>query len=49
MAECGICKHAILDFEEYYGTSQKEWFVDGCKKDCDPDDCNEFEEVDTES
>ena len=28
---CYECAHAIFDYEELYGTAEKEWFVDGCK------------------
>ena len=45
MSDCCTCRHAILDYEEYYGTKDKEWFVCGCKKDMETDDCNEYEEV----
>ena len=47
MSDCYTCKHAIMDYEEYYGTTRKQWFVDGCEK-CrivGQDDCPEFEEV----
>lgn len=46
MADCQHCKYAIMDYEEYYGTTLKEWFVTGCEK-CrvvDQTDCPEFEE-----
>lgn len=47
MTRCDLCKHAILDYEEYYGTTLKEWFVERCGKDLDMevDDCEGFEEV----
>ena len=48
MIECGMCKYAVLDYEEYYGTTEKQWFVCGCEKghiDDDPKDCEDFEEV----
>ena len=48
MSDCCMCHHAILDYSEYYGTKDKEWFVCGCKKDMEPDDCNEYEEVEME-
>ncbi len=35
MSRCEECKHAIWDYEEYYGTTQKQWFVERCKKDLD--------------
>lgn len=40
---CEECKYAEWDYEEYYGTTKKQWFVCGCKADCDPEDCDEFE------
>ena len=43
MTDCTRCKHAVWDCEEYYNT-HKQWFVDGCRKDADPEDCEEFEE-----
>jgi hypothetical protein len=44
MTDCTKCKNAVWDCEEYYNTQKKWWFVDGCKKDADPEDCEEFEE-----
>ena len=48
MSDCTKCKNALWDYEEYkeYYNTHKQWFVDGCKKDADPEDCEEFEEVD---
>ena len=43
MDECEDCKYAEWDYEEYYETTQTQWFVCGCKIDCDPEDCDEFE------
>lgn len=42
---CEECKYAEWDYEEYYGTTKKQWFVCGCKLDNDPDveDCEGFE------
>ena len=37
--DCTECKSAIWDYEEYYGTTQKEHFVSGCKEDKDPEMC----------
>lgn len=47
MTRCDECKHAVLGYEEYYGTTLKEWFVERCKKDLDieSDECEDFEEV----
>ncbi len=45
MADCINCKYAVLDYEEYYNTTEKQWFVEGCKKDMpDAECCPEFEE-----
>lgn len=49
MGNCNTCKYAECDYETYYGTSQKEWFVCGCKKDNDfpiddDDECEDYEE-----
>lgn len=42
---CQDCKYAEWDYEEYYAyynSVSREWFVCGCKIDCNPEDCNEF-------
>lgn len=48
MTDCSICKHAIMDYAEYYGGGNpRVWFVEDCKK-CQcisADDCQEFEEL----
>lgn len=41
MTNCETCKYATWDYCEYYGTNQKQWFVDGCKKNLIPDECEE--------
>lgn len=43
--ECLKCKYATYDCETYFNTCQKQWFVDGCQKNCDPENCKEFEEA----
>jgi len=51
MPECGWCKHAEWDYETYYGTTQKFWFVCWCKKgnDCeDEQNCKDYEEEEAE-
>lgn len=50
MSRCEMCKHAVLDYEEYYGTTLKEWFVERCGKDLDmdADDCEDFERIEEE-
>ena len=51
MTICRGCKHAIWDYEEYFG-GMKRWFVESCKKDLDEfygdedNDCEEYAEVD---
>lgn len=48
MADCSLCKHAIMDYEEYYGGGNpRVWFVEDCKKGLEDPveaDCPEFEE-----
>ena len=45
MSDCNTCRFALWDYEEYYNTTDKQWFVEGCKKDMpDADCCPEFEE-----
>ena len=44
MENCCTCRFARLDYYEYYGTTDKNWFVDGCKKNLDPEYCEEYEE-----
>ena len=39
MNKCGDCPNAIWDYEEYYNTTQKQWFVCGCKLYDDPEEC----------
>ena len=47
--KCDSCKYAIKDYETYYGTTRKEWFVTGCKRGMigeeEPEECEEYEEV----
>lgn len=47
MSDCTKCKYAIWDYEEYYGTNKREYFVSDCARGYDPgvDDCgDEYEE-----
>lgn len=47
MSDCTRCKYAIWDYEEYYGTNLREYFVSDCARGYDPgvDDCgDEYEE-----
>lgn len=46
--KCLKCKYATYDYETYFNTCQKQWFIDGCQKNCDPKDCEGFEEVDND-
>jgi len=45
---CINCKYAEWDYFEYYGTTRKDWFVEGCEKcndiDTDTEDCEDYEE-----
>lgn len=41
--KCEECPYAIWDYYEYYG-HVKEWFVDGCKKGLDENECDDDEE-----
>ena len=42
---CQTCKYAVWDYETYYGTTAKQWFITDCKKTMEPvDDCEEYEE-----
>ena len=46
MTDCEKCKHAVWDYEEYYGC-QQQWFVSDCKKDWPfwlKEDCEDYEE-----
>ncbi len=36
---CAECPHVLLDYETYYGTTQKQYFVAGCKKNRSPENC----------
>ena len=44
MTDCTKCKNAVWDCETFYNTVKMHFFVDGCKKDNDPEDCEEFAE-----
>lgn len=46
MDKCETCKYAEWDYFEYYGTTQKNWFVEDCEKcnDIDTEDCEDYEE-----
>lgn len=40
---CRGCKHATYDCYEYYGSLNKQWFIDGCRKGTEPYYDNEEE------
>lgn len=40
-ADCTECPYAIWDYETYYNTTQKQYFVSGCRKDKSPEECEE--------
>lgn len=45
MTECENCKYALWDYEEYYGTTHREWFVSGCRKGIElREDCEYYTE-----
>ena len=46
MRECWRCKHSEMDCFEYYGTTDKEWFVCDCRKCNDIDSEEECEDYD---
>ena len=53
MTDCTNCKNSDWDYETFYGTSEKQWFVCGCLEDYDPEtdldedgNCKGFEEND---
>jgi len=41
MDRCLDCPYAEWDCEEYYGTTEKQWFVDGCSLGKTPEECEE--------
>lgn len=43
MPECKDCKYAIWDCVEYY-PSGRQYYVEDCELDNDPEDCQDFEE-----
>lgn len=43
MGKCEDCPYAVWDYETYYGTTQKDWFVSDCKLDKMPGECEEEE------
>ena len=48
MSDCRYCRFATWDYEGYYNTIDKQWFVSGCIKSLDDpegSDCEEYEEI----
>ena len=41
MKDCTECEYAEWDYETYYGTTQKQYFVCGCKLNKEPERCGE--------
>lgn len=41
LMNCTECPYAIWDYETYYGTTQKQYFVSGCRKDKSPEECED--------
>lgn len=49
MKECANCKYAQFGCYDYYGTTAKNWFVDGCKLDRPVPEtgaCEDYDEYD---
>lgn len=44
MRDCTECEYAEWDYETYYGTTQKQYFVCGCKLNKEPERCGEGDE-----
>lgn len=45
MSDCSCCNYAEWDYEEYYGTTWKQYFICGCVKGLEElDECESFEE-----
>ena len=42
--KCVECPYVLLDYETYYGTAQKQYFVAGCKKNKTPENCKNKED-----
>lgn len=46
MCDCSNCVNAVWDYFEYYGTTKKNWFVEGCKLDLEEsEDCDGYKEA----
>ena len=44
MGDCKFCMQAEWDYEEYYGTNRRQYFISGCRLDREPEECDEYEE-----
>lgn len=48
--QCNTCAYAEWDYERYYGSTAKDWFLVGCKKGLEEqDECEEYEEYETDA
>ena len=47
MTDCYKCKYAMWDCLKYYNTTQRQYFICGCRRELDLDakECEEYEEV----
>ena len=46
MTDCGSCRFAEWDYEEFSNSTEKWWFVSGCQKNLDDtegDNCDGYE------
>lgn len=48
---CNTCACATWDYERYYGSTAKDWFITGCKKGLEDgaegEECEGYEEYET--
>ena len=44
--KCEECPNAIWDYETFYNTTARQWFVCGCKRNLTEAECNEGEDDD---
>jgi len=46
MTDCGSCRFAVWNYEEFSNSAEKWWFVSGCQKDLEDtegDNCEGYE------
>ncbi len=49
MPDCQHCKYAELDYDDFdFGGHVRQWFLTGCKKEEDPDNCEEYDDTEGE-